>query len=197
MSLRWNVVLTGAIPMAVLQWLFADQFLKMNNPMFLMLMLVGLVYLVGQSIVKRSGATLIELILAMLIGSAVLLVTENRMFLMFGWYIGGTGLALLPMFDAKTRKDRELAISVPEARNVAIIIGVILILVGGSMAENLQQGIWLAMVIGAYISVTTLLSGLAMILIGRTREALRFCCPVALAFVMLMLLAMIVGMPEH
>lgn len=197
MSLRWNVVLIGAVPMAMIQWLFFDQVRAVSNPMTVILFALALFFAAGRGLVRKLGATFLELVLSVFVGSAPLLMTEFRQMLVFGWYVGGAGLSLLPLFDDITRRSSETSVPITETRNVAAVLSVILLIAGGTVGEDLQSSVCFAAMIALYLTVPALTGGLVMVLIGKTRDALRFCTPIALAAVFLLALASIVGMPEY
>ena len=191
---RKDVVVRAMLPMALVAYAIYSELQQTFG--YFLIPIIG-AYVGGRWATRRFDARLHELLAALgLVGAIMGALLSQPYWLLATLMIGSLGLFLLPLFDRAMRSDPEVALPMPQARNVALGLVALFCLCGtifeGGIRESLYYGAYLA----SWLCLPALMVGLALVAAGKRREGAWAGSVAALVIVLFLVAISVFRYPE-
>lgn len=192
---RKEVVVRSMLPMALVAYAIYTEFQR-EELFGYFLIPIAAAYIGGRWATRRFDAHLHELLAALgLVGAIMGSLLAEPYWLLAMLMIGSLGLFLLPLFDRAMRSDPEVALPMPQARNVALGLVALFCLCGtifeGGIRESLYYGAFLA----TWLCFPALMVALALVGAGKRREGAWAGSVSALVIVLFLIALSVFGYP--
>lgn len=195
---RMDVVVRAMLPMGVVSYLIHHEMRGSAETLPLFLLPIGLACLFGRGLVGRFDARLRELLAALALSGAVVgSLVGDASLLLWTLFIGSAGLFLLPLFDRAMRSDPEVAVPMPQARNVALALVGLFCLIGASFGEGWQTTLMIAASWGTMLYLPVMFVALALVAGGKTQAGVWAGSVASLVLVLFLVALAVVGIPAY
>jgi len=193
---RMDVVVRALLPMGVVSYLIHHEMQGATETLPLFLLPIGLACLFGRGLVQRFDARLRELLAALVLAGAVVgSLVGDASVLLATLFIGSAGLFLLPLFDRATRSDPEVAVPLPQTRNVALALMVLLCLIGSSFGEGWMMALMIAASWAMMLYMPVMVVALALVAGGKTQAGATAGSVASLVLVLFLIALAVLGIP--
>lgn len=193
---RKEVVVRAMLPMALVAYAIYSE-VQHTGIFDYFLISIGVAYLAGRWSTRRFDARLHELLAALgLVGAILGSLQAQPYWLLATLMIGSLGLFLLPLFDRAMRSDPEVALPMPQARNVALGLVALFCLCGTIFEGGFRDSLFYGAFLAGWLCFPALMVGLALVGAGKRREGAWAGSVAALVIVLFLIVLAIIGYPE-